>query len=68
MKGRKTNMKKNINNKIISRKSANRGKAICTLAVTAALLLCSTATAFAADDPLAVISNLSDFSAPVSGR
>lgn len=24
--------------------------------------------AFAADDPLAVVSNLSDFSAPVSGR
>ena len=49
-------MKENINNK-----NANRGKAICTLAVTAALLVCSTATAFAADDPLTVINNLSDF-------
>ena len=53
--------KKSINNKRISNKSISRGKILCTLAVTMALLVCSTATAFAADDPLAVINNLSDF-------
>lgn len=33
----------------------------CTLVLTVALLGCCTMTAFAADDPLTVVNNLSDF-------
>ena len=45
----------------MKKKNINKRKVLCTLAVTIALLLCSTTTAFAADDPLAVINNLSEF-------
>ena len=39
------------------------------LFITVLLLTISTITAYAlADDPLTVVNNLSDFSAPVSGR
>ena len=38
------------------------------LACMAMVMMATAVPALAADDPLAVVNNLSDFSAPVSGR
>ena len=40
----------------------------CAMVLSGALLGCCTMPALAADAPLAVVDNLSEFSAPVSGR
>jgi len=42
--------------------------AFALYAALALCVLCFAAPAFAADDPLAIVNNLSDFGAPVSGR
>ena len=51
------------------KKLERRAKKVYALAVALTMSMAvMVAPAFAADDPLAVVSNLSDFSAPVSGR
>ncbi|MGI6175187.1 MAG: hypothetical protein ACOYJC_03280 [Christensenellales bacterium] len=43
-------------------------KAVFAVFCALVVFLSLTVTAYAADDPIAVVNNLSDFSAPVSGR
>lgn len=58
-------MKHDLKTKNFERKA----KRIYTvLACTAMVMMVTAVPALAADDPLAVVNNLSDFSAPVSGR
>ena len=45
----------------ISTKTKNRAYRIFSIFIVVVLMLCFTTTAFAADDPLTVVNNLSDF-------
>ena len=45
----------------ISTKTKNRAYCIFSIFTVVVLILCFTTTAFAADDPLTVVNNLSDF-------
>ncbi len=44
------------------------GKKVFLVAAVMAAIFMTTTTALAADDPLQVVNNLSEFSAPVNGR
>lgn len=52
---------KNENRKPVPDKVKKGFRRYCTVVMAAAVLCCCTVPAFAADDPLAVINNLSDF-------
>ena len=55
-------MNKKIKNKIETTNVAKKGfRAYRTLVITVALITALSAAAFAADDPIAVVNNLSDF-------
>ena len=55
-------MNKKTKNKIETPIAAKKGfRAYCTLVITVALITALSAAAFAADDPIAVVNNLSDF-------
>jgi hypothetical protein len=55
-------MKKKQNNRLETPTKVKRGfRVYCTTVIAAALMSCCVVTAFAADDPLTVINNLSEF-------
>ena len=58
-------MKNDLKTKNFDRKAK---RIYAALACTAMVMMATAVPALAADDPLAVVNNLSDFSAPVSGR
>ena len=59
---------KNENRKPVPDKVKKGFRRYCTAVMAAAVLCCCTVPAFAADDPLAVINNLSNFIFGVSCR
>jgi hypothetical protein len=60
---------KNPTNKLPMSGGVKKGfRAYVACVLVLALMFCFTTTAFAADDPIQVVDNLSNLSAPVSGR